>query len=145
MLNCIGDQELRKAPGSFFMEDLWRPFFWLWLLFRLHESFMATILLHLVPFSASWRLHGYHFSGSGSFFGFMRASWRPFFCLSCLFRLHRRFMATIFLALVLFRLHRRSMATILCFWCLFGFTKASNYLISRYNDKKGNPSMRNDR
>ncbi|MDK7669549.1 hypothetical protein [Cytobacillus oceanisediminis] len=44
-----------SASGSFFgfMGALWRPFFWLWCLFRLHEGFMATILLPLVPFSAS--------------------------------------------------------------------------------------------
>ncbi|MFD5851601.1 hypothetical protein ACFWGC_15550 [Cytobacillus pseudoceanisediminis] len=84
------------------MEDLWRPFFWLWLLFRLHESFMETIFLAQMPFSASSAIHGDHSSASGSFFGFMRASWRPFFWLRCLFRLHEGFMTTIFLALAPF-------------------------------------------
>ncbi|WP_197204709.1 hypothetical protein [Cytobacillus firmus] len=76
------------------MKASWRPFFCLWFLFRLHERFIATIFLALVPFSASLRLHGDHSSASDAF---------------------------------------------------FGFTKASNYLISRYNDEKGDPSMKNDR
>ncbi|WP_256816028.1 hypothetical protein, partial [Cytobacillus sp. Bac17] len=45
----------------------WRPFFCLWLLFRLHESFMETIFLPLVPFSASSAIHGDHFFGFGAF------------------------------------------------------------------------------
>ncbi|MGA5689069.1 hypothetical protein [Cytobacillus pseudoceanisediminis] len=63
---------------------------------------MATFFLPLVPFSALGRLHGDLFSGSGAFFGFMKDSWRPFFWLSFLFRLHEGFMATFFLPLVPF-------------------------------------------
>ncbi|MCS0669926.1 hypothetical protein, partial [Cytobacillus firmus] len=47
-------------------------------------------------------IYGDRFSDSRSFFGFIRASWRPVFWLWFLFRLHGRFMATVFLTLVPF-------------------------------------------
>ncbi|MBG9586215.1 hypothetical protein ABE26_03660 [Cytobacillus firmus] len=95
-------------------------FFWIWFLFRLHEGFMATVFLPLTPFWASWGLYDDYFSASGSLFGFMKASWRLFFCLWFLFRLHESFMATVFLPLVpFFGFMKASWRPFFCLWFLF--------------------------